>query len=87
VDTCKTLSRAARVARQGIGVGKSVAPRQVMRFLFTRGKPGVWAYDVGEWDGRTLDVGRYVELMERAAEIVLDVFAALEHSNKMAMGI
>jgi DNA polymerase-2 len=68
----KTPSPAARAARQLVGMGKSVAPGQVMRFVLTRGKPGVWAYGCGEFDRRTLDLGKYGELLERATSTILD---------------
>ncbi len=67
VNAYKFPSPAARAARQWIDAGKSVAPGQVMRFVFTRGKPGVWAAGVGELDERTVDVGRYIRLSESAA--------------------
>jgi DNA polymerase-2 len=74
VEAYKSPSPAARAARQWLDAGKPVAPGQVMRFVYTRGKPGVWAYGCGALDVRTADVGRYVQLVERAAGMVLDVF-------------
>jgi hypothetical protein len=76
VDAYKSPSPAARAAKQWIEAGKSVAPGQVMQFVITRGKPGVWAYGLGELDVRRVDVERYIELLERAAGTVLDVFSA-----------
>ena len=70
----KTPSPAARAARQLVEIGKTVAPGQVMRFVFTRGKPGIWAYGCGEFDQKTLDVGKYEEFLERAARTILDSF-------------
>ena len=74
LQSYKTPPPAARAARQLIEQGQSFAPGQTVRFLYTRGKPGVWAYGAGDLDLRTLDVKRYAELLERAAGAVLDVF-------------
>jgi DNA polymerase elongation subunit (family B) len=74
LDGYKTPSPAAWAARQLVDAGKTVAPGQVMRFVFTRGKPGVWAYGYGEFDKRTLDIEQYTELLERAARTILDSF-------------
>jgi hypothetical protein len=44
-----------------------------VRFLYTRGKPGVRAWDVPEPpDTRSLDVKRYQTLLTRAVETVLE---------------
>ena len=74
VEHYKSPSPAALAAQQMIDKGMSVAPGQVMRFVLTRGKPGVWALGCGELDGRTVDVGRYVVLLERAVETVSKLF-------------
>jgi len=74
LDGYKTPSPAARAAKQLGDAGKTVAPGQVMRFVFTRGKPGVWDYGYGEFDKRTLDIKQYTELLERAARTILDSF-------------
>jgi DNA polymerase-2 len=74
VDAYKSPSPAARAAQQWVAAGKSVAPGQVMRFVFTRGKPGVWAVGCGELDSRTVDTGMYAELAERTARTILDSF-------------
>lgn len=74
VDSYKSPSPASRAARQWIESGKPVAPGQVMQFVYTRGVPGVWAYGCGALDGRTVDVGRYVQLAERAIRTILDCF-------------
>ena len=80
VEDYKSPSPAARAAQQMIDNGISVAPGQVMRFVLTRGKPGVWALGCGELDGRTVDVGRYVKVLIRAVGSILDVFEP--HSNE-----
>lgn len=83
VEDYKSLSPAARAAQQMIDKGMSVAPGQVMHFVLTRGKPGVWAFGCGELDGRIVDMGRYVELLERAVETVLKSFGK-STSNSVA---
>ena len=48
LDGYKSLSPAARAALQLQAAGHAVAPGQAMRFLFTRGCPGVQAWELGE---------------------------------------
>ena len=74
VDAYKSPSPAARAARQLIALGQAFAPGQTIRFVYTRGKPGVWAYGAGNLDIRTVDVNRYALLLDRAVGTVLDVF-------------
>ena len=67
-----TPSPAARAVRQLQAVGKSVRPGQKVRFLFTLGKPGVYAWDVPcPPDPHSLDLSRYRTLFERAMDTVL----------------
>ena len=66
-------SPAARAVRQMQEAGKVVRPGQRVRFLYTRGRPGVRAWNIPEPpDLRTMDVRRYQTLFERAAETVLN---------------
>jgi DNA polymerase elongation subunit (family B) len=52
--------------------GKTLRPGQRVRFLFTRGEPGIHAWDLPEPpDKRTVDVQRYRTLLQRAAETIL----------------
>lgn len=74
VEAYKSPSPAARAALQLVEMGKAVAPGQVIRFVYTHGVTGVWAYGREELDARTVDVGRYIQLVERAAGTVVDVF-------------
>jgi DNA polymerase II len=76
VDEYKSPPPAARAARQWLAAGKSVAAGQVMRFVYTRGHPGVWAVGCGELDVRRVDVDTYLKLLNRAIGSVLDVFGA-----------
>jgi DNA polymerase II len=72
LDAYKTPSPAARAARQLQESGKNIAPGQSMRFVYTRGQPGVWAWDEVELlDKRRVDVERYTELVQREVETVL----------------
>ena len=69
----KSPSPAARAALQLQAAGHAVAPGQSMRFLFTRGHPGVQAWELGEaLDPRRLDTTRYCSLLDRAMRTVLD---------------
>jgi DNA polymerase-2 len=65
-------SPAARTVRQLEEAGKAVRPGQRVRFLYTRGRPGVRAWDALEPpDPRSVDVRRYQTLLKRAVETVL----------------
>lgn len=72
----RTPSPAARAARQLQQAGKQVQPGQSVRFLYTLGEPGVYAWDLPEPPNPvTLDRKRYQTLLLRAAQEVLDPFA------------
>jgi len=74
LDAFVAASPAARAAGQLAAVGKQLRPGQSVRFLYTLGKPGVYAWDLPEPpDPRTLDLARYQELLLRAADTVLQV--------------
>jgi DNA polymerase-2 len=75
VQDYRAPSPAARAASQLIALGQQLAPGQTIRFVYTRGRPGVWAYGSGEFDPRTLDLDRYRQLLERAVASVLAVFS------------
>lgn len=65
-------SPAARAVRQMQAAGKIVRPGQRVRFLYTRGRPGVRAWDVPDQpDPRTVDIARYHTLLQRAVQTVL----------------
>ncbi len=75
----KSPSPAARAALQLQAAGRPVAPGQAMRFLFTRGSPGVQAWELGEaLDPRRLDTTRYCSLLDRAMRTVLDPCKSLQ---------
>jgi hypothetical protein len=49
-----------------------------MRLVFTRGKPGVRAWDLDEVvDPRTVDVAYYSTLMRRAVETMIQPFTPM----------
>lgn len=71
----RTPSPAARAARQLQGAGKVVKPGQRVRFLYTLGRPGVWAWDLPDCPSpAALDTARYAKLLARAAAEVLEPF-------------
>jgi DNA polymerase II len=83
-----TLSPAARAAAQLATVGKKVSPGERVRFLYTRGEPGVHAWDLpGSPITATLDVPRYRELLLRAAHSILQPLGMDEiRLNSLARG-
>lgn len=81
VDAYRTPSPSARAALQLQQAGKEVKPGQRVRFVFTYGKPGVYAWDLPvPPDPAAVDVSRYCELLLRAAQEVLGPF--LGSSNR-----
>ncbi|MGB8214136.1 MAG: DNA polymerase domain-containing protein [Anaerolineales bacterium] len=75
LEAYRSPSPAAVAAQQLAKHAKDLRPGQVVRFLYTLGKPGVRAWDVpGELDRRTIDVARYTTLLERAAETIFQPF-------------
>jgi len=75
LDAYRSPSPTAVAARQLAEYNKDLRPGQVVRFVYTLGKPGVRAWDIpGELDARTIDVSRYSTLLERAAETILQAF-------------
>jgi len=72
LEEYRVPSPAARAAGQLAGIGKQLTPGQRVRFLYTRGKPGVYAWDLPDRpDPGMIDVDRYAELLFRAAHSVL----------------
>jgi DNA polymerase-2 len=71
-EAYKVASPAARAMRQLAAEGKELRPGQYVRFLYTRGEPGVYAWNLAAPpDLRTIDTHRYGELLLRAAGSVL----------------
>ena len=74
VEEYRSLSPTARAARVLAESGRPVHPGQNIRFVYTRGRPGVQPLELGPVEPRHVDIDRYTILLERAAESVLDVF-------------
>ena len=72
VEAYQVSTAAARAVAQLQAAGKSLQPGQSVRFLYTRGRPGVYAWDLPTRpDPQTIDLHRYQELLLRAASAVL----------------
>jgi DNA polymerase-2 len=81
-----TPSPAARAAAQLEAIGKHVRPGQRIRFLYTLGEPGVYAWDLAAApDPRTVDVKRYRTLLLRAAASVLQPLGIGEEKLKVLL--
>jgi DNA polymerase-2 len=75
LEAYRSPSPTALAARQLAEYDKDLRPGQVVRFVYTLGKPGVRAWDIpGELDRRTIDVARYSTLLERAAQTIFQPF-------------
>jgi DNA polymerase-2 len=75
LEAYRSPSPTAVAARQLAEYDKDLRPGQMVRFVYTLGKPGVRAWDVpGELDSRTIDVARYSTLLERAAQTIFQPF-------------
>ena len=73
LEAYRTPSPAARAATQLQAVGKIVKPGQRVRFLYMRGRPGVYAWDLPTPpDPRALDLAYYDKFMRRAANTILE---------------
>jgi DNA polymerase elongation subunit (family B) len=67
-----TPSPAARAVWQLQAEGKKVSPGQRVKFLYTRGEPGVYAwYATESTDISMVDSERYLTLLKRATDTVL----------------
>lgn len=72
LDEYRVPSPPARAARQLQAIGREFRPGQRVRFIFTRGKPGVYAWDLPEpLHPGAVDVARYRRLTLRAAYTLL----------------
>jgi len=77
----RSPSPAARAAAQLERIGKHLRPGQSVRFLYTRGEPGVWAWDRPEpFNPAMLDIRCYITLLLRAGETVLQPFGLAGHA-------
>jgi DNA polymerase-2 len=77
-------SPGARAAMQLMEAGKTVRPGQRVRLVFTRGDPGVHAWDLPELpDAAEVDVEYYTELLLRAAFSLLQPFGLSEEDLRI----
>jgi DNA polymerase elongation subunit (family B) len=75
----RTLSPVARAASQLQGIGSSTSPGERVRFIYTRGEPGVHAWNLPQPPNpAAVDVQRYSELLVRAAAEILGPFGVNE---------
>jgi DNA polymerase-2 len=89
LDAYRVPSPAARAAKQLVQMGKDVRPGQRIRFVYTLGDPGVYAWNTPDPPApEMLDLARYRTLLTRAAHTVLQPFGLDEqvlenwlHSN------
>jgi DNA polymerase-2 len=71
-DQYRGSSSVATAVWQLEAIGKSFRPGQTVRFVYTLGRPRVYAWDLPSLpDVRSLDTRRYIELLMRATETVL----------------
>jgi DNA polymerase-2 len=77
-------SPGARAAMQLLEAGKTVRPGQRVRLVFTRGEPGVHAWDLPELpDAAEINVEYYTDLMLRAAFSLLQPFGLSEEDLRI----
>ena len=86
LEEYKVPSPAARAAAQLADIGKHLTPGQRVRFLYTRGKPGVYAWDLPRQpDPGSVDTDRYAELLCRAAFTILQPLGVEEQTLRWWM--
>jgi DNA polymerase II len=88
LEAYRVPSPAARAAQQLVNAGKGVKPGQMMRFVYTRDKPGVWALDGGAvFEMRRVDVARYRLLLEREISVLFQENGGKTFSGAWYQGI
>ncbi len=86
LEEYRVPSPAARAAAQLTAIGKHLIPGQRVRFLYTQGKPGVFAWDLPDWpDPGAIDTARYAELLCRAAFTLLKPLGVEEQTLRWWM--
>jgi DNA polymerase II len=84
LDDYRTPSPVARAVTQLVAAGKTISPGQYVRFLYTRGEPGVHAWDLPiSPDPASIDTARYAELLQRAASTLLGPFGVNEQTLRL----
>jgi DNA polymerase II len=75
VSEYKVPSPAALAAGQLEKAGKFLRPGQIVQFIYTRGEPGVRAWDLLEsFNPRIIDISPYKTLLNRALETIIKSF-------------
>jgi DNA polymerase-2 len=86
LEEYKVPSPAAKAAAQLAEIGKKLIPGQRVRFLYTRGEPGVYAWDLQEDpDPGAVATERYAELLCRAALTILQPLGVKEQTLRWWM--
>lgn len=79
LEEFRVSSPAARAAQQLKRAGKHLKAGQSVRFIYTAGEPGVWAWDLPEQPSiKWIDVAYYKKLLLASAETILKPFG-VEH--------
>jgi DNA polymerase-2 len=86
LDEYRVPSPAAKAAAQLARIGKNLTPGQRVRFLHTRGEPGVFAWDLEEKPPpAAVDTERYAELLCRAVLTLLQPLGVEEQTLRWWM--
>jgi DNA polymerase-2 len=86
LEEYRVPSPAARAAAQLAGIGKVLIPGQRVRFLYTKGNPGVYAWDLPNGpDPGAVDTEKYAELLCRAAFTILQPLGVKEQTLRWWM--
>ena len=84
LDAYKVPSPVARATQQLAAEGQELRPGQPVRFLYTRGRPGVFAWDCqAQPKPESVDVARYITLLLRAAHTVLQPLGVDEETLRL----
>ncbi len=79
VNEYRVPSPAAVAVRQLEGAGKFLRPGQTVRFIYTLGEPGVYAWDLEQaLDPKKVSVHVYKTLLDRAMETVMQPFVSMQ---------
>ena len=87
LDEYKRPTPLSMAVTQLEALGKPVRPGQVVKFLYTRGKPGVLAWRAGQpLSVEGVAVDKYIQLIARAASNVLQPLGATERGLMDLLG-
>ena len=71
LEAYRVPSPAAKAAQQLVTAGREVKPGQMMRFVYMRGKLGIWTLDgAEEFEMWRVDMEWYIQLLEREISIL-----------------